>query len=149
MIGVDITAEAPAGGLAGHNAGLVESCYATGAITATGWASSDGDGFSTFSAGGLVGINGGTVRYSHASARVSGDGPVGGLVGYNIDPHWAIIASYSSGRVSDRDSDAEFGEFGKAIGNSIGGLVGDNSGTVNSSYSVADVSGDDNVGGLV
>ena len=149
MIGVDITAEAPAGGLAGHNAGLVESCYATGAITATGWASSDGGGFSIFSAGGLVGINDGTVKYSHASANVSGDVNVGGLVGYNSDSNGAIIASYSSGRVSDRNSDAYFGEFGRAIGNSIGGLVGDNSGTVNSSYSVADVSGDDNVGGLV
>lgn len=148
MIGVDITAEAPAGGLSGQNHGLIESCYATGTITVIARGSSDGDGFSAFTAGGLVGNNGGTVRYSHASASVSGDGHAGGLVGWNSD-HGAIIASYSSGRVSDRNSDAEFGEFGNRIGNYIGGLVGENGGTVNSSYSINDAAGDGAVGGLV
>ena len=148
MIDVDITAEAPAGGLTGQNAALVESCYATGTITVVGRLSQDGNGYSSFSAGGLVGINGGTVRYSHASVSVSGDGNVGGLVGYNSDPG-LIIGSYASGRVSDRNSDGEFGEFGKSIGDAVGGLVGENNGTVSGSYSTSSVSGDNQVGGLV
>ena len=149
MLSVDITAEAPAGGLTGQNAGLIENCYVTGNITTKTRIDHDNNGLSTYAAGGLAGHNSGTVRYSHASATVLGDANVGGLVGYNIDPNGLIVASYASGRVSDRDADGEFREWARAVGNSIGGLVGENNGTVSGSYATASVSGDNQVGGLV
>jgi hypothetical protein len=69
-----------------------------------------------------------------ASIAVSGWGAnVGGLVGLNY--YGSVLACYSTGAVSG--------------GQSVGGLVGGNTGTITSCYSTATVSGGEQAGGLV
>jgi uncharacterized repeat protein (TIGR01451 family) len=83
--------------------------------------------------GGLVGKNAsGTVSNCYSTGSVSGNGVVGGLIGWNAR---TVSDSYSTDSVSGIDH--------------VGGLVGMNSGTVSDSYSTGSVSGEMNVGGLV
>jgi filamentous hemagglutinin family protein len=88
--------------------------------------------------GGLAGQNNGTILKSYATGYVNGAGEgnsIGGLVGYN--DAGSITLSYSSASVSANNS------FW------VGGLVGDNGGNIQNTYSTGAVSGGDNVGGLV
>jgi filamentous hemagglutinin family protein len=151
------------GGLVGINRGSVSTSHATGNVTETG-------GQQAQSAGGLVGDNFGTVSDSYATGSVSGANAVGGLVGYNAGRAWGYDYSnygegesgaygYSEGRSYDG-----YG-YGGAISNSyatgsvlgresVGGLVGINSGSVSTSYATGNVTETgglqgDSAGGLV
>lgn len=124
------------GGLVGRNDGTVSDSYAAGRISGASIV------------GGLVGDNeGGEIIRSYATGAVSGSaGHVGGLVGYNISAlisqsyatgavhgesavgglvgstgHGLIVQSYATGYVSGRDQ-------------SVGGLVGSNSGILSGSF---------------
>jgi hypothetical protein len=151
------------GGLVGSNEGTVENSYSTGSVTGgedgiVGGLVGDNNGGtieSSYSnvtvtgdvlnsiAGGLVGAMGSldTVIKSYATGSVSGNGDIGGLVGWNNGG--TIENSYSTGSVT--------GE-----GEALGGLVGyngyDSPGTITNSYSTGSVTGEGDVviiGGLV
>ncbi len=110
------------GGLIGLNTGDVHRSYVTGNIT--------GDGSRI---GGLLGFNGGEVSESSANVGVNGGSYVGGLVGYNC---FALVSrSFSTGVVTGAST--------------VGGLMGWNDGTVQNTYSHADVYADRVVGGSV
>ncbi|MHC4116333.1 MAG: GLUG motif-containing protein [Planctomycetota bacterium] len=117
------------GGLVGDNGGAITNCCSSGII--------DGN-----SVGGLVGINiFGEISSSYSTGAVSGDSPVGGLVGQNGGPGPGEMVSggvyncYSTCSVS-----------GTAA---VGGLVGLNDwGIVKQCYSSGSVSGNERVGGL-
>jgi hypothetical protein len=122
------------GGLAGangdyyHPGGEIANCYSTGNVSGENYV------------GGLVGINFGSISNCYSTSSTSGDGSVGGLVGAN-GYSWqhtggAISNSYSIGDVS-------------GTGWCVGGLVGDNEGTIFNCYSTSDVNGVSDVGGLV
>ncbi len=112
-----------AGGLVGWNEGTITACYSTGIIGGN----SD--------IGGLVGINyRGIVTQCHSTAMVSGSHAVGGLVGWNVGG--TLNQCSATGAVSS------------TLG-SVGGLVGDNDGSIVGSYSSAVVSGNRQLGGLV
>ena len=101
------------GGLSGHNenGGMIIASYATGSVNGAS------------ESGGLIGRNEGTIIASYATGSVSGTGDdVGGLVGTSYE-NGAIIASYATGSVS-----------GSGLTDYIGGLAGDNSGTIADSY---------------
>ena len=99
--------------------------------------------------GGLVSHNyGGNITSSYTKVDIAANfGPVGGLAGHNDCVRWqrvgdlicgSIVASYSSGEVVSNTTS--------------GGLVGGNSGTITSSYSLGPVKSTGNeatVGGLV
>jgi hypothetical protein len=120
---VNITAAWSAGGLVGHNEGILSNCHSTGSV-------SSGE-----EAGGLVGSNTyGIVGDSYSCCDVTGGVDVGGLVGRNEEG--AVEDCYATGSAS--------GSWDYA-----GGLVGWNSGTVSNSYSIGEVVGSDHVGGLV
>lgn len=113
-----------AGGLVGSSYdGLIQDCHAQGSVTG----STD--------CGGLIGSNGGQIRRCSASAQVSGGHQIGGLAGINSG---LIEQSFSTGSVQGTSQDA-------------GGLVGRELGEVGifDCYSLAQVSGVSNVGGLV
>ncbi len=127
------TGDARIGALAGSNAGKVIACYSTGAITVTAGAGSY--------AGGLVGYNAGTgaaiaagfsratVSISiHATATGSMDIYAGGLVGQNAR-QGRLTATYAAGAVKGKGGSGSY----------VGGLVGDNLGTITASYSIAPV----------
>lgn len=113
------------------SAGLFGYAGKTSVIRNIGIVSAEvsGDG----SVGGLVGWNEGVVEGSYATGVVNGGAEVGGLVGSNRT-HTAIRDSYATADVSGSSN--------------VGGLVGRNGGDVSGSYATGNVSGGDLVGGL-
>ena len=93
--------------------------------------------------------------------EVSGSRAVGGLVG--TDNNSSIIGSYVTGMVSgtgDNVGGLVGQTYGSSVvtsyaavevtgGNNVGGLIGENDAAVTASYATGWVAGDDNVGGLV
>ncbi|MFH2124339.1 MAG: GLUG motif-containing protein [Pseudomonadota bacterium] len=114
-----------AGGLVGHNNGVIHNCYSEIAISVP----SGGEG------GGLAGFNFGTITHSHATGAVGGYEYLGGLVGRN-HVLGSISDSYATGNVGSPND-------------YVGGLVGENNGTVAECYATGSVGGDDNIGGFV
>jgi len=99
------------GGLTGQNQlrSVVSACYATGTVSGVG-----------SGLGGLVGWNSGRISDCYTTANAFGTGnDIGGLVGINY-LKGLISNSYAVGKVS--------GNF------DTGGLVGDNSGTIETSF---------------
>ena len=88
--------------------------------------------------GGLVGENAATITKSYVTGSVIGDSDIGGLVGWNSSAT-AITNSYAMGHVNGSDS-----------GSNVGGLVGQNQGSIVNSYAASSVIGANNdSGGLV
>ena len=117
------------GGVVGLNSGTVENCYNTGTVTGT-----------NDYVGGVVGWNSRNVTncYNTDSITVTGSGGrVGGVVGYNSRN---VTNCYNTGTVTGPDS---------GNSNKVGGVVGWNdSGTVKNCYNTGSVSGS-YVGGVV
>jgi hypothetical protein len=139
------------GDLAGFNGGIVSKCYSTGSVI--------GDN----AVGGLVGGNAtGSISNCYSTGSVIGsDEDIGGLVGGTY--LGSIVSSYSACDVSG-NGDAMGGLVGDndlcIVSNcystgdvngwwAVGGLMGENSGSVSNCYSIGEVSGEYEVGGLV
>jgi len=148
-----VTGSGYVGGLVGQNdsSGTISNSYATGSVTSS----------SGTDVGGLVGYNHtGTISNSYATGDVSGDINVGGLVGYN--DYSSVSNSYATGSVTSSSGTYVGGLVGYSYnstiansyatgdvsGNTVGGLVGWNYGTITNSYSTGSVTGT-YVGGLV
>ena len=110
------------GGVVGHNAGTVQSCYNSGTVSGSNYV------------GGVVGNNDGTVQNCYNTGTVSGSDYVGGVVGVN---HGTVQSCYNTGTVSGSSD--------------VGGVVGVNHDTVQSCYNTGAVTGGDysSVGGVV
>ena len=146
-----------AGGLVGQNdGGTIAGSHASGAVTGGN------------QAGGLVGKNMGSVTSSHATGNVTGIhasvGYVGGLVGWHLGG--TISDSHSGGKVvgaalgigglvgvsegNARIVNSRTSKYARVTGkNHVGGLVGENKGSISDSYAKGPVTGDSQVGGLV
>ncbi|TVR14760.1 MAG: hypothetical protein EA391_12060, partial [Balneolaceae bacterium] len=151
------------GGLIGAVSGsIVNNTYVTGEITGSSWRVGGMFGRintdsniknshtnvtvnSTGSyVGGLAGFNDGLIENSYSSGEVNiivpstMPGDLGGLVGYNQN-NGVIINSYSDAIV-----------FGTShLVNRVGGLVGNNWGTIDDSHSTGNVNGRSSIGGFV
>ena len=117
----------------------------------------------TWASGGLVGQNnGGTIAGSHASGAVTGSNQVGGLVGWHLGG--TISGSHAENKVvgaalgigglvgvSERNARIVSSHaLGQVSGkDQVGGLVGENKGSISNSYAQGAVSGDSQTGGLV
>ena len=144
------------GGLVGWNifaGSLISNSYSTGNVSGSG-----------DDVGGLVGANmsSGSISKSYSTGGVSGSSNVGGLIGDNS--YSDIYNSSSTGNVSGSGNNIG-GLVGKTtksiISNSyatgevngagdVGGMVGNNNGSISDSSSTGNVSGSgDDVGGLV
>ncbi len=119
------------GSLARENDGLVQSISVSGEVS----------GDAQHAVGGLVGQNFGQIESCHSSVYIRSNGNYsGGLVGVNL----------STGHISSSSfTGTVYGFFSSYSTHSVGGLVGDNAGTISQSFSTADVRGSDDVGGLV
>jgi len=131
LLNIDIEGDDQVGGLIGMSGTnsddfTIRNVRVTGQITASGQ-----------NTGGMIGYNVKNSIYS-SSADVTVNSPglanVGGLVGYHRGG--LIKDSYAEGDVTGDTSD-------------VGGLVGENKGTIENSYATGDVTGGDWVGGLV
>jgi hypothetical protein len=117
------------GGLVGWcSDSIIDNSYSTGNVNGTSW-----------SVGGLVGVTVYSTKYSeilncYATGSVIGWRYVGGLVG-TLDAY--VRNSYATGSVT-------------GLIHEVGGLIGENSGGfVYESYATGTVTGDTNIGGLV
>ena len=119
------------GGLVGSNGdysgstkgGTITNCYSTGTVS--------GSGPQSNSFGGLVGANYGEVSRCYSAVTVTGSWTTGGLVGSNGNFTFAqgvVRYCYSAGMVRSNSA-------------VVGGLVGENWGTVTCCYSTGAVSG--------
>jgi len=112
------------GGLVGLSTGPVIWCYSTGTVNGG------------LQVGGLVGLSSGPVVWCYSAGMVNGGSEVGGLVGWNEYGQY-VTQCHSTGAVS-------------GTGWSIGGLVGDNRGSLSQCYSTGAVTGTgQSVGGLL
>jgi hypothetical protein len=149
------------GGLVGGNTGDISNSFATGNVTATNAA--------TALAGGLVGLHfGGDIFQSYATGNVDVSGAfgiAGGFVGFN---NAGINQVFSTGKVTGTATDSLLGGLagvnadngtiiqayatGPVTGNAnsgIGGLVAVNTGSIDQTYAIGQLTGGGIVGGLV
>ena len=121
------------GGLIGFNYdALILDSWSEGSTTGI---------YSSYNVGGLVGFNyRGEIKNCYANQTVSGAERIGGLIGGNNNG--AIVNCHSTGTATTS---------GYYWGDSyVGGLIGENSGNIESCYSTAGVSGIERyVGGLI
>jgi hypothetical protein len=136
MESADVTGGNEVGILAGSNDGDILNSYTTGTVNGTndvGGLVGRNNGLiqQSFSlavtngsdkVGGLVGNNSSTILSAYATGDVTGNDRVGGLVGLNVAEE-TIIEIYAAGEVT-----------GSSITSVVGGLIGVNSGTTETSY---------------
>ncbi len=159
---MSVSLKGTAGALVGYlDNSVVDNCSSTGPFTAS----------SSYS-GGLVGYaeNESIIRDSYTTGNVTGNGELGGLLGYAYNKV-QVINSYATGDVSSASGyvgglvsyieDAVIIKNSYATGSvsanssSVGGLVGtidddpQKDSLIINSYASGDVSGTDDVGGLV
>ena len=128
------------GGLAGQNQGTVNNSHATATVSGT-----------LVTAGGLIGYNFGTVTgttagqtFADATIRVGGDGSAGGGLAGGSDSPGSIHNANATGSIA-RLAGAPDSDLLK-----LGGLVGQNNGSIDHSTSTATVTGGfSSSGGLV
>lgn len=113
LVDIDIIDGYTAGGIVGHNLGVVSSCYTIGNI--------EGDE----EAGGIVGLNFGEITSCYTTANIQGDMHTGGIVGVNEDK---IIACYSAGQIQGNHS--------------VGGIAGVNFDEIMACYSTGNIKGE-------
>jgi len=111
------------GGVVGYNKGTVSGCYNRGDVSGTEYV------------GGVIGDNGGSVSDGYNTGDVSGTKYVGGVAGFNGESV-VIENCYNTGAVT-------------GSGDAVGGIVGNNRGTVQNCRNTAVISGGGYVGGVV
>jgi hypothetical protein len=111
-----ITGREYVGGLVGYSYGSVSNCYATGTINGSE------------AVGGLVGYNKGDASNCYAISTVTGEQKVGGLIG-NLYNDATVSKCYAACEVIADSND------------SIGGLIGKNTGQTTDSFWDVQVSG--------
>ncbi|MBN1456655.1 MAG: hypothetical protein JW912_02245, partial [Sedimentisphaerales bacterium] len=138
------------GGFASSNYGTIKNCMVSG-----------GDIKSYFAAGGIAGTNAGTITNCYSSAMTTAENISGGLVGFNA--HGGLITkSVSAGKTA---GDYTVGgiagtnlrstvSLGHSLGDItgirwIGGIVGENHGTVVNCYSQSKITSSSYSGGIV
>ena len=121
------------GGVVGVNGGNVINCTNTGTVTGP-------ESGNNNRVGGVVGRNDGSVKNCYNTGTVTGSGnSVGGVVGYNSGSS-TVENCTNTGEVSGPNSGSD---------SNVGGVVGQNSGTVKNCYNTGAVSGVEEVGGVV
>lgn len=162
LTNIDVTGNYYTGGLVGYAFPIsIEDSYVTGTINGNN------------SVGGLIGYANGpiTITNSYTSVNLTGNNNLGGLLGYkDSSSNLSISDSYTTGSIngnsnlgglignvaanastiSNSYSTATVSGSGQMIGGLVGRLYPSTSqNNISNSYASGNVSGDDNVGGLV
>lgn len=140
------------GGVTGVNAGKLNNVDSLGVTTGLykleGHNSTKENQYSD-NVGGIAGINqaGGTVESAYNESIVSGRNNVGGILGVNH----AVVEEGEDSLVSNvANASSVTGEAGNgAASNFVGGLVGDNEGSITNGRNNGEITGNNHVGGLV
>lgn len=151
LTNVNLSGGSLVGAIAGANSGTISQVHASGTVSGVVTGTPSADNGAT-QIGGLVGSNNGTLTRSYSTVTVNGGAFgafIGGLAGTN-GGNGIISLSYAAGAVSV--GDGGFSTSGAHRGGPIGGLVGQNLGSISQTYSTATVTAGSSiwlVGGLV
>ena len=129
-----VSGSSQVGGLLGYTSGAVSGSYGKAAVSSPSSAGSQ--------MGGLAGFNSGQLSADYATGKVTGNTQLGGLVGLNAGPG-TLTGDYATGAVNGAS-----GKTAAGSGSAVGGLVGQDSGEILSSYATGAVTGYSRVGGL-
>ena len=139
------------GGLIGNSSGAVSNAYATGNV----------GGGTADEVGGLIGHASAGVSLSYATGTVDGRYRIGGLIGESeatisdVHADGAVVGAGLAGGLVGDFSGGDTISNSHAIGavtateDQVGGLVGAQNGNITNSYATGNVSGANDVGGLV
>ena len=121
------------GGLIGMNVNSnLDNVYSSGSVTS----------LSSY-VGGLVGVNSGNISNSYATGTIYGGDDNGEF--YYIDVMGGLVGQHNSGTISRSYATGQVNTYGTAIG----GLVGENGGSIIYSHASGNASGGASIGGLV
>ena len=127
------------GGVAGVNEGALSNVDSLGVTTGVYKVEGEDTLYSN-NVGGIAGKNSGTVENAYNESIVSGRDNVGGILGENSGKNVSNVANASN----------VTGEAGNgAASNFVGGLVGDNEGSITNGRNNGKITGNNYVGGLV
>ena len=130
------------GGIAGTNAGTLDTVTASG-ITNGLYKDISGNIIrESNNIGGIVGVNTGTLNSAYNESIVSGKNYVGGIVGDNNKGTVENVANATSVTSDNKTSDQDASKY-------TGGLAGSNNGTITNGRNNGTITGHDYVGGLV
>lgn len=121
------------GGVVGHNEGSISNVYNTGSVGGL------------ICVGGVVGHNEGFISDVYNTGFVEGGDCAGGVVGKNTS-NGVIYNAYNKGLMEG------YGVYNKGLVEGfgrVGGVVGDNEGSISNVYSTGKVYGYNDVGGVV
>lgn len=165
--GTVIATKGGAGGLIGENNAAITNTV----MTNRGEVHGNNTANDNSGTGGIIGVNMGDITYSslinEVTGTVTGTNNVGGLIGVNTgnieggrytvageDAGMYINKIYNNGVINvgtygDTDNDGDY-EFTAGTGQNIGGLIGDNQGSLTAGYNTGAInaSGSKNVGGI-
>ena len=145
------------GGVAGWSDAAIEDCYNTGDVTSSGDYT-----------GGIAGLNAiydsdnkGTIDNCNNSGEISGLSYAGGIAGKNdntitrsYNTGITTATSYYAGGIAGYQADGALINrcYNNGVvdgGSRIGGLAGQNTGTVQNCYNTGDISGESRIGGVI
>lgn len=121
------------GGVAGRNEGTLSKVDSLGVTNG-------GDSESS-AVGGIAGINTGSIKNAYNESFVTGSKKTGGLVGIN-EKSGSLVNAANAGRVEGKGAAQDAAQ-------EIGGLVGDNDGSILNGRNGGNVTGTTYVGGIV
>ncbi len=148
LAGGAISGAGQVGALIGVSNGRVDNVWSSASVTGSGdvvggligasygplnYASHHGAVSGMRAVGGLVGSNQSSVNYAVNAGTVNGNNATGGIVGNN--PGGSVLHSSNAAAVTGSASD-------------VGGIVGDNNGTVSDDHNTGTVHGASRVGGV-
>ena len=134
------------GGVAGVNEGMLNNVDSLGVTTGV-YKVEGKDTLYSDSVGGIAGTNSGTVENAYNESIVSGRDNVGGILGVNT----ATAAEGEDSPVSNvANASSVTGEAGSGDASDyVGGLVGNNEGSITNGRNNGEITGNNYVGGLV
>lgn len=133
------------GGVAGVNAGTLTNVDSLGVTTGV-YKVEGKDTLYSDNVGGIAGTNSGTVENAYNESIVSGRDNVGGILGVN---HAAVKEGEDSLVSNVANASSVTGESAGNDSEHVGGLVGDNEGSITNGRNNGEITGNNYVGGLV
>lgn len=138
------------GGVAGVNAGTLTNVDSLGVTTGVYKVEGEDTLYSN-NVGGIAGKNSGTVENAYNESIVSGRDNVGGILGTNtvVEGKDNLVSNVANASRVTGEANSNAAEGEDKTSDYVGGLVGDNKGSITNGRNNGEVTGNNYVGGLV
>ena len=138
------------GGVAGVNEGALSNVDSLGVTTGVYKVEGEDTLYSN-NVGGIAGKNSGTVENAYNESIVSGRDNVGGILGTNtvVEGKDNLVSNVANASSVTGEADANAAEDKDKTSDYVGGLVGNNEGSITNGRNNGEITGNNYVGGLV